>query len=267
MIANMRPEVKIVDPTNPIPKYLQISAWLKDLIQTGRYKPGERLPSEIELSQMCGVNRNTLRQAISELATEGMVRKEKGIGTFVNSSQPLALTHRLKQISSFSDDLRESGIKPKTRILQKGIEKADAHVAETLMLGADNKVVAVRRLRTGDDIPFIYEESYLPADMFKGILNTDLTRSMYTTLSEHFNVVLARCEQSLRAVNLKRKIAKILAVPTNSAGIFMENLTFNDSSIPIEVLYSYYRGDKYTFEVELGRYFIKEGAMSYEEET
>ena len=73
--------MKIVDSTNPIPKYLQITSWLKELIQNGRYLPGEKLPSEVELSQLCGVNRNTLRQAISELTTIGFLRKEKGIGT------------------------------------------------------------------------------------------------------------------------------------------------------------------------------------------
>ena len=72
--------MKIVDESNPIPKYLQISAWLKELIETGRYQKGEKLPSEIELAKMCGVNRNTLRQAISELAAFGLVRKEKGTG-------------------------------------------------------------------------------------------------------------------------------------------------------------------------------------------
>lgn len=224
------------------------------MIQTGRYERGEKIPSEIELAKMCEVNRNTLRQAISELAAEGILRKEKGTGTFVNSSQPLALKHRLKQISSFSDDLKEAGIREKTRILKKGIEKAKEHVAKTLILGANTDVVAVRRLRTAYDLPLIYEESYLPADKFKDILHSDLTSSMYTILTEEFRVVLARCEQTLKAVNLKGKIAKRLNVADNSAGIFMESVTFNENSIPIEVLLSYYRGDKYIFEVELGRY-------------
>ena len=57
----MKPQnLKIVDDTNPIPKYLHISAWLKELIQTGHYKADEKLPSEVELSKMCGVNRNTV---------------------------------------------------------------------------------------------------------------------------------------------------------------------------------------------------------------
>ena len=66
--------MKIVDDSNPIPKYLQISTWLKELIQTGRYKAGEKLPSEVQLSKMCGVNRNTVRQAISELTVIGLLR-------------------------------------------------------------------------------------------------------------------------------------------------------------------------------------------------
>ncbi len=250
--------MKIVDPANPIPKYLQISAWLKELIQTGRYKKGEKLPSEIELSKICSVNRNTLRQAISELVAEGILRKEKGTGTFVASSAPVALKHKLRQISSFGDDLNGIGIKEKTIILSKRIEEATDHVAKALILGSNTKVIVVRRLRTGNDIPFIYEESYLPGNMFKDILEMDLTGSMYKILAEHFHSVLARSEQRIRALNLKGKIATYLDIPDNSAGLYMESVTFNENNIPIEVLCAYYRGDKYVFEVEVGQYCIKD---------
>ena len=250
--------MKVVDPSNPIPKYLQISAWLKELIQTGRYRKGEKIPSEIELSKMCGVNRNTLRQAIAELVSAGLLRKEKGMGTFVSSSTPLALKHTLERISSFRDDLCEIGIKENTKVLKKSIEDAENHVAKTLVLGENSKVIVVRRLRAGNGTPFIYEESYLPWDMFKKILDMDLTGSMYKIFSEQFSIVLTRCEQTIRAINLKGKIARILDVPEDSAGIFMESVTFDENSIPVEVLYSYYRGDKYIFEVELGRYHIQE---------
>jgi GntR family transcriptional regulator len=253
--------LKVVDLSNPIPKYIQISAWLKELIQTGRYKKGEKLPSEIELSKTCDVNRNTLRQAIAELVSAGILRKEKGMGTFVSSSIPLALKHKLKSISSFRDDLREIGINDNTKVLKKSIEDAKNHIAKTLLLGANNKVIVIRRLRAGNDVPFIYEESYLPGDMFRQIMDMDLTGSMYKLLSERFNIVLARCEQTIRAMNLKGKIARILKLPENSAGIFMESVTFDQNSIPVEVLYSYYRGDKYIFEIELGRYRIQENNL------
>lgn len=254
--------MKIVDPSNPIPKYLQISAWLKELLQTGRYKEGEKLPSEIELSRLCEVNRNTLRQAISELTAVGLLRKEKGKGTFVSLSKPVALKHKLKRISSFRDDLNEIGIEENTILLKKGIENAPDHVTKALILGVKNKVIAVCRLRMGDDIPLIYEESYLPGEMFNGILGMDLTGSMYKILSERFDIVLARSEQTIRAVNLNVQIAKLFDLPKNTAGLYMESVTYNENNIPVEVLCSYYRGDKYVFEVELGRYHIKDSNMN-----
>lgn len=255
--------MKIVDPSNPMPKYLQISTWLKELIQTGRYKEGEKLPSEIELSKVCEVNRNTLRQAISRLTKEGMLRKEKGMGTFVLSRKPVALKHKLERISSFRDDLNESGLKENTVLLKKGIGDAPDHVAKALILGTNSKVVVIRRLRTGDGVPLLYEESYLPRDMFGRILNMDLTGSMYKILSEQFDTLLARCEQTIKAVNLNPQIAKLFNLPKSSAGLYMESVTYNDNNIPIEVLCSYYRGDKYIFEVELGRYHIKNDGAGF----
>lgn len=250
--------MKIVDPSNPIPKYLQISAWLKELIQTGRYKEGEKLPSEIELSKICGVNRNTLRQATSELVSEGFLRKEKGSGTFISSSTPVTLKHQLKHIASFEEELSEIGLRVKTIILSKGIEEAPEQVVKALILGSNTKVITIRRLRTGDNIPFIYEETYLPSNLFTDILELDLSGSMYKILSERFNIVLARSEQTVRAVNLKEKIATYFNLPENTAALFIRSVTFDENNLPIEVLYSYHRGDKCLFEVEAGRYHIKE---------
>ncbi len=246
--------MKIVDDSNPIPKYLQISTWLKELIQTGRYKPAQRLPSEIQLSKMCGVNRNTVRQAISELASIGLLRKEKGMGTFVAARATTEIHQKLERISSFSDLMEGSDIEQQTRLLSKGVEDAPNDIAQLLFLGSNKKVIVVRRVRAGDGVPYIYEESYLPYDLFKGILDMDLTGSMYHILSEQFDVVLARSKQTISAVNLGNKIARILELPAKAAGFFMESLTFDENSMPIEVLYSYHRGDKYKLEIELGRY-------------
>ena len=258
--------MKIVDESNPIPKYLQISTWLKELIQTGRYKADEKLPSELELSQMCGVNRNTLRQAIGELAAEGLLRKEKGTGTFVISPSSNGLRHKLERISSFRDMLGQSGIKAKTRVISKRIENADDYVVGNLFLGSSKKVIVIRRVRAGNGTPYIYEESYLPADMFEGILDLDLTGSMYDLMSKHFGVELARGKQTISAVNLIPEIAKILKVPVNSAAIFAEYITYNEKSMPIELLHSYYRGDKYTLEIELGRYHTKPNGLNIKAE-
>jgi len=249
--------LEIIDPSNPIPKYLQISGWLRELIQTGRYKKGDKLPSEVELSNLCRVNRNTLRQAISELTADGILRKEKGMGTYVASLKPVALMHKVKRISSFRDDLRALGIREKTKLLSKGIKEAPEHVASLLLLGDNKKVIKVCRLRTGNKTPLIYEESYLPKETFKGILDMDLTGSMYKIIHEKYKMVLARCEQTIRAVNLRIEIAELFSLPENAAGLYMESVTYNKNNVPIEVLFSFYRGDKCVFEAEVGQYNVK----------
>jgi GntR family transcriptional regulator len=248
--------LKIVDSNNPIPKYLQISAWLRESILMGRYETGEKLPSEIDLAQMCGVNRNTLRQAIGELTAQGMLKKAKGLGTFVTASEPVALKHKLNRISSFGRLLREAGIRGNTRVLERGYETPSKQVARSLALTPDSRVIAVRRLRTGDDLPLIYEETFLPVDLFNGILDMDLTGSMYEIFTQAFNVALTRCEQTIRAVNLDRKVAVLLGLKANGAALYMESVTYNDRNIPVEVLCCYFRGDKYAFEVELGQYHL-----------
>lgn len=255
--------MKIVDDTNPIPKYIQISTWLQELIETGRFQKGEKLPSEVELARMCDVTRTTVRQAISELTVKGLLRKEKGTGTFVTRPVPAELRQKLEHISSTTDLMQESGIIQGTRILEKRVQQAGEEIARILFLGSNKKVFLIRRVRIGDGTPYIYEESFLPYDLFKGILELDLSGSMYKIISEQFNVVLARCQQTISAVNLNARIAKILQLPENAAGIFTESLTFNENSIPVEILYSYHRGDSYKLEIELGRYHAKAGELNF----
>jgi len=250
--------MQIVDPNNPIPKYLQISSWLKEAIQIGRYPLGDKIPSEVELSRMCQVNRNTLRQAIAELSKSGLLTKKKGKGTFVTASEPTALKHQLNRISSFSKELAAAGIQENTCLIGKGVEKPSKRTTKALALGPDTDVIAIRRLRTGDDLPLIYEETYLPVDMYNGILEMDLTGSLYEIFTNSFNTVLARCEQTITAVSLNSEIARSLKLKQGAATLYMESVTYNDHNMPVEFLCGYFRGDKYAFAVELGNYHLTE---------
>jgi GntR family transcriptional regulator len=249
--------LNIVDASNPIPKYLQISAWIKELIVSGRYKNGDKLPSEIKLSKLCDVNRNTLRQAISELIAEGFLRKEKGLGTYVVSPRSIALKHRVKHISSFKDDLNGIGLRENTLIINKELAQAPEHVAEALILGENRNVFTVCRLRIGENMPLIYEESYLPVDLFNGILDMDLTGSMYKMMTKQFGITLSRCDQTIKATNLNERVSAMFGLPKNSAGLYMESITYNENNIPVEVLFSFYRGDKWIFEAQVGEYNIR----------
>ena len=89
---------------------------------------------------------------------------------------------------------------------------------------------------------------------------------MYNLISKHFGVELARGKQTISAVNLSSDIAKILGVAVNSAAIFAEYITYDEKSMPLELLHSYYRVDKYSLEIELGRYHAKPNGVSMKAE-
>ena len=237
-----------------VPKYIQISNWLTEMIQKGRYAVNDKLPSESKLSQLFQVNRNTVRQAISDLVVKGLVQKKNGVGSFVLGRALTPVKYTLQHISSFTDDMIRMGIVPQTRLIHQSVIEAPPDVAEKLMQGKEKRVILTERLRLGNRIPLVIERSYLPYKEYKGILRMRLTGSLYHLLTKKFHVELHRSIQTFRAITLSGKDAKLLGLSLRSSGIFLESIIYDLKNIPVEVLHAFHRGDKYIFEVESGRY-------------
>lgn len=246
------PETFHLDPG--VPKYLQISQWLMEMIEKGRYGVNDKLPSESKLAELFQVNRNTVRQAISDLVTKGIVQKRNGVGSFVISRAIEPVKYTLQHISSFTDDMIRMGVTPKTRLLNKSVIEAPDDVAEKLMLGKEKLVILTERLRLGNRIPLVIERSYLPYKEYRDILKMRLTGSLYHLLTRRFGVELHRSIQTFRAILLSNEDARLLEVSPRSPGIFLESVIYDSKNIPVEVLHAFHRGDKYIFEVESGRY-------------
>lgn len=245
---------EIVDFNSPIPRYIQISNWLEEMIRKGRYKVGERLPSESSLADICGVNRNTVRQAISELVAKRLISKKNGVGSFISAKDQSSVKYTLQNISSFTDDMLGMGITPETKILSQEVVEADGELAEKLMLGRDSRVILTKRLRSGNGIPLVVERSYLPYGEYKSLLGMRLTGSLYHVLTEKFGTELHRSIQTFRAVALVREDAILLDVPPKSPGIFLESIIYDSKNVAVEVLHAHHRGDKYVFQVESGQF-------------
>jgi len=237
-----------------VPKYIQIGAWLMEMIQKGRYGESDKLPSEAKLSGLFHVNRNTVRQAISDLVAKGYVQKRNGVGSFVTNRPLQPVKYTLQHISSFTDDMTRMGIVPKTRLIRQSVIEAPIEVSEKLMLGKEKMVILTERVRLGNNVPLVIERSYLPHKEFKEILKMRLTGSLYHLLTKKFQVELHRSIQTFRAITLSGEDAALLGVPAGSPGIFLESVIYDSKNIPVEVLHAFHRGDKYIFEVESGRY-------------
>ena len=131
-------------------KYRRIWHDLRRDIQSGRWKVGQRIPSEPELADTFGVSRGTVRNAIEQLVNNQMLRKEQGRGTFVISSVP-RLQKSLDWLASFTEQLRESGIKPSTDVLEAGVRISFAHeVIRVAAAGAEE--AALLEIAPGDPV-------------------------------------------------------------------------------------------------------------------
>ena len=244
----------IIDKTSPIPLYVQVSEYLEKMVKTEEYQIGSKLPSEGVLAGLFELNRNTIRQAISLLVQKGLVQKQRGVGTFVKGKTALAPVHQLGSIVSFVDDFNLDNVDVEERIIQKKKIRAGKELAEKLMIKADDEIVKIERLRIADKTPLVLEKHYYSFEDFGELLGMELKGSMYQLLINHFQAELDHSIQTIRAVKPSREIARLMGISPDIPCAFLESIIYNSQNVCIEILQSFYRGDRYMFRVETGRY-------------
>jgi GntR family transcriptional regulator len=243
-----------LDKSSPIPLYVQLASRLEALIAEGAYPVGTRLPGEETLARQYTLNRNTVRHALSLLAQNGLVRTERGVGSFVERSRLLAPIHRLDRITSFVDDFSLADVQVEDVLLARGKAKATIDLAEMLGVARGADLVRIDRLRLADGIPYVFERQYYDHERFGRLLEIDIHGSLYQLLIREFAADLYHSVQTLRAVLPPREIANKLEVSTDVPCMFLESLTSDADGRCLEVLQAHYRGDRYAFRVESGQY-------------
>jgi GntR family phosphonate transport system transcriptional regulator len=126
-------------PHSSSPLWLQITQALREHITQGRFKPGERLPSDVQLAEQFGVNRHTLRQAVQRLVQEGHLRVQQGSGTYVRE---LVLDYALQRRTRMSHNLAQAGEAAQRELLHHQVQAA-GEWAMPLGLSARSKVVVL----------------------------------------------------------------------------------------------------------------------------
>ena len=164
------------------PAWAQIDARLSDRIASGGLAPGERLPPERELAATLGVSRMTVRQALDALARRGLVERGVGRGTFVRAARPEL---RLDGPLGLTAELAAQGLRAEARVLIAAVEGDELHV---------------RRLRSTGGRPLVLEDSWLPAARFPGLLEHDLSGSLYALMRDVYAAAPARASERIRAL-------------------------------------------------------------------
>jgi GntR family transcriptional regulator len=239
--------VRPVSRTDPLPLYRQVEADLRERITSGGLAPGQRLPSETELATLYSASKITLRQALANLAADGLIERRAGKGTFVRAA---TLTAGSRTVTSFTDELAALKLRAGARVLRLATEGADALTAERLRIEPGTRVVALDRLRLGDGTPIGIQRARLIAELVPGLEDLDLSEgSLYALLASRFGLVPTEAEESFHVGPARREEARLLEVPERSCCFLVERVTFAGGR-PFEFVRSLMRGDRY--QVRLG---------------
>lgn len=231
-----------IDTGSPIPLYYQIRENLRELIVLDELSPGDTLPSERELAEIYGVSRLTVRQAITELVREGLLKRQQGVGTFV--AQP-KLIQALPKVMGFTERMLQAGRVPSSQLIELTTQPTSKRLAHRLNISPDAQVVKLVRLRLANGEPVMLETAYLPYQRFPNLLSQDFEEgSLYETLTSKYDVRIAEAEEVLEPVLLTQYEADLLGTQEGTPALLVEVMAYADDGQPIEFSKSIVRGDK-----------------------
>ncbi len=237
---------------SPIPYYVQVIDALREWIRQGKWKTGDQLPGEHELCTTFDVSRPVIRQALRELTSEGLIRREKGKGTFV--SGPKVKEGLVQRLTGFHQDMVAQGYTPITRVLTQEVIPASAEIAEYLKLAVGDSVIKIERLRFIEDEPIVLVTTYIPFHLCPALQHEDLShQSLYAFLEESCHIIITYGHRRVEAVPASKYVADLLNIRKGSPLVLLDSVSYMADGTPVEYYYAFHRGDRSQFEVELVR--------------
>lgn len=233
------------------PLYQQIKALLMRSLQTGEWRPGEAIPSEVELAARYKVSQGTVRKAIDELATENLLVRRQGKGTFVATHAEQQTQYRFLRL--MPDE--EGTVGPVERkLLDCRRLRAPADVSRALELKSGDTVVSVRRMLVFRGKPVVLDEIWLPGAQFKGLTAERLSEyrgPMYALFEMEFGVRMIRAEEKLKAVAADAAAAELLQVSAGFPLLSVERLSLTYGDKPVELRRGLYNTSGHFYRNEL----------------
>ncbi len=228
----------------------EIAAVIARQVQEHALPPGSRLPSERDLCARFGASRTTVRRALAQLVTAGLLRAEQGRGTFV---QPPRIGETTNALLSFSELARARSLTPTSRVLHRGTRPATLDEAALFALAPGAPLFVLRRLRMLDGLPVSVDESRLPLARLTGIESVRFaTASLYATLAQLGHAPV-RADYTVEAVAASADLSRALEVRVGSPLLRAETVSVDAQQLTVEHGEMFYRTDRYRFQATLTR--------------
>jgi GntR family transcriptional regulator len=227
------------------PAYYQLARILREKIMSGELRPGDRIPSEEALGKKYGLSRMTARKAISLLTEEGLVRGERGRGTFVIEPK---VDGGVFLIPDFHEKMRTQGISTQVRLIGVNVVKAGKVPAQKLGIRRGKQVLYLKRILEGDGEPLVLDRKYMLYDKTQPLLEAELGHGSTTELFSGWpGLRPVRAELNLSATVLTPGEAKLLDRQAGAPAFCMEQLIYAANDLRVIWGWLIYRGDRFSF--------------------
>jgi len=235
------------------PLYQQIKGLILQSLQASEWKPGESIPSEMELAARYRVSQGTVRKAIDELASGHLLIRKQGKGTFVATHAEHQVQYRFLKLVPDQGDLNTEGPAQREIVDCKRL-RASAEIARALALRSGDTVLQVRRVLSFAKVPTILEDLWLPGTPFKGLTAerlADYHGPMYALFETEFGVRMVRAEEKIRAVLPDKAQRELLQLPPNTPLLSVERIAYTYNNTPMELRRGFYRTDTHHYHNDL----------------
>ncbi len=237
-----------IDRTSPVPLYYQLAQHFESAIRSGDLKVGARLENEVQLAEMLGLSRPTVRAAFLYLVNKGLVVRKRGAGTLVAKER----IDRNVELTSLYDNLAASGRTPTTRVIMAEVTHASDRVADALQLPERAPVMSLERIRLADGEPMALMHNYLPAGLVQLDIEMLEQHGLYELLRAS-GIGLHSATQRMCAKNASATEARILDETRGTALLTMERIAYDQTGHPVEFARHLYRASRYAFTTSLPR--------------
>ena len=231
------------------PLYQQIKGLILHSLQHGEWKPGEVIPSEMDLAARFRVSQGTVRKAIDELASDNLLVRRQGKGTFVATHAEQQVQYRFLKLLPDSGDVREEGPAQRT-ILECKRNRATAEIARALQIRTGDPIIQARRILAFAGVPTILEDIWLPGQAFKGLTAEQMANyhgPTYAMFELDYGVRMVRAEEKIRAVVPDDEQANLLLVPQQTPLLSVERIAYTYNDVPMELRRALYRTDTHHY--------------------
>lgn len=225
------------------PLYLQLEALLRNEIESGSARAGDRLPPELALARQYGISRMTVRKAINALVAENMLVRRPGKGTFVASEK---VPFMASTLTSFSGVMRGLGLAVTSRVIALELRPPPAAVASELRLHAGNVAAYLRRVRYVNGEAIAIMSSWMPATCYAALQQADLTSEPITRVMERAEgISIVRADDWLEATLAREEEARLLTIQIGDPVFLGRGVLYDDRGVPVRSSKVIYRGDRF----------------------